>query len=182
MQFITPAGPRQSLLLAKGPDQHLWKSFIPHEVSTCPNPPPQIPWGLQRKGKYSHNNPIIHMLCVQTVNNRSACGYISMDTVRRQGWLVSVFSSSRSPCPEGGSYPSIAIPTGAKHRVQSPLEGWPWTSSTDRPAMESRPYEFLLHCDSGCFLVAHTLLMMDGCQWEGFWEVVGHVAFPFDLS
>ena len=30
VQFITPAGPRQSLLLAKDPDQHLWKSFIPH--------------------------------------------------------------------------------------------------------------------------------------------------------
>ena len=30
VQFITPAGPRQSLLLVKDPDQHLWKSFIPH--------------------------------------------------------------------------------------------------------------------------------------------------------
>ena len=41
MQFITPAGPRQSLLLAKGPDQHLWKSFIPHvylSKPTSPNP------------------------------------------------------------------------------------------------------------------------------------------------
>ena len=28
MQFITPAGPRQSLLLAKDPDQCLWKSFF----------------------------------------------------------------------------------------------------------------------------------------------------------
>ena len=28
VQFITPVAPRQSLLLAKGPDQHLWKSFI----------------------------------------------------------------------------------------------------------------------------------------------------------
>ena len=27
VQFITLAGPRQSLLLAKDPDQHLWKSF-----------------------------------------------------------------------------------------------------------------------------------------------------------
>ena len=30
VQFIIPAVPRQSLLLAKDPDQHLWKSFIPH--------------------------------------------------------------------------------------------------------------------------------------------------------
>ena len=43
-----------------------------------------------------------------------------------------------------GSYPSIVIPTGAKHRVQSPLERRPSTISTDRPEMESRPYEFLL--------------------------------------
>ena len=43
-----------------------------------------------------------------------------------------------------GSYPSIVIPTGAKHRVQSPLERWPRTIGTDRPEMESRPYEFLL--------------------------------------
>ena len=57
---------------------------------------------------------------------------------------MSVFSSSRFPCPEGGSYPSTVIPTGAKHRVQSPLERWPRIISTDRPEMESRPYEFLL--------------------------------------
>ena len=43
-----------------------------------------------------------------------------------------------------GSYPSIVVPTGAKHRVQSPLERQPSTISTDRPEMESRPYEFLL--------------------------------------
>ena len=28
----------------------------------------------------------------------------------------------------------------------------------------------------------HTLLNQDECQWEGFWEVVGHMASPFDLS
>ena len=36
VQFITPAGPRQSLLLAKDPDQHLWKSFIPHVYVSKP--------------------------------------------------------------------------------------------------------------------------------------------------
>ena len=67
VQFITPAGPRQSLLLAKDPDQHLWKSFIP--MCTCLNPPPQIPWDLHklRKGKYHTNNPISHVPCAQTV-------------------------------------------------------------------------------------------------------------------
>ena len=38
------------------------------------------------------------------------------------------------------------------------------------------------HSDSESFLVAHALCSQDGCQWEGFWEVVGHVASPFDLS
>ena len=55
------------------------------------------------------------------------------------------------PLPRGGSYPSIAIPTGAKHRVQSPLERWPHRSSTDRPAMEARPYEFLFTVTQGPF-------------------------------
>ena len=39
-----------------------------------------------------------------------------------------------------------------------------------------------LHSDSGSFRVVHTLLSQGGCQQEGFWEVVGHVASPFDLS
>ena len=59
--------------------------------------------------------------------------------------MISVcFLFFKIPLPRGGSYPSIVIPTGAKHRVQSPLERWPRTISTDRPEMESRPYEFLL--------------------------------------
>ena len=38
------------------------------------------------------------------------------------------------------------------------------------------------HSDSGSFQVAHALLSHDGCQREGFWEMVGHVASAFDLS
>jgi len=38
------------------------------------------------------------------------------------------------------------------------------------------------HSDSESFLVVRVLLSQDGCQWEGFWEVVGHVVSPFDLS
>ena len=38
------------------------------------------------------------------------------------------------------------------------------------------------HSDSGSFMVAHTLLSQDGCWREGFWEVVGHVVSPFDVS
>ena len=38
------------------------------------------------------------------------------------------------------------------------------------------------HSDSGSFLVVHALLSQDGCQQGGFWEVVGHVASPYDLS
>ena len=38
------------------------------------------------------------------------------------------------------------------------------------------------HSDSESFLVAHTSLNQDGCQREGFWEVVRHAMSPFDLS
>ena len=38
------------------------------------------------------------------------------------------------------------------------------------------------HSDSESFLVAHTLFSQDGCQREGFWEVVGYVVSLFDLS
>ena len=38
------------------------------------------------------------------------------------------------------------------------------------------------HSDSGSFLVVHSLFSQDGCQREGFWEVVGQVVSPFDLS
>ena len=38
------------------------------------------------------------------------------------------------------------------------------------------------HSDSGSLLGVHALLSQDGCQQEGFWEVVGHVVSPFDLS
>ena len=38
------------------------------------------------------------------------------------------------------------------------------------------------YSDSESFLVVHTLFSQDGCQREGFWEVVGHVVSPFDLS
>ena len=36
------------------------------------------------------------------------------------------------------------------------------------------------HSESESFLVVHALFSQDGCQREGFWEVVGHVS-PFDL-
>ena len=36
------------------------------------------------------------------------------------------------------------------------------------------------HSDSESFLVVRALLSQDGCQREGFWEVI--VASPFDLS
>ena len=37
------------------------------------------------------------------------------------------------------------------------------------------------HSDSESFLVVHALFSQDRCQ-RGFWEVVGHVLSPFDLS
>ena len=38
------------------------------------------------------------------------------------------------------------------------------------------------HSDSESFLVVHALFGQDGCQREGFWEAVGQVVSPFDLS
>ena len=38
------------------------------------------------------------------------------------------------------------------------------------------------HSDSESFLEAHPLFSQNGCQKEGFWEVVGHVVSLFDLS
>ena len=38
------------------------------------------------------------------------------------------------------------------------------------------------YSDSESFLVVHALFSQDGRQREGFWEVVGHVVSPFDLS
>ena len=38
------------------------------------------------------------------------------------------------------------------------------------------------HSDLESFLVVHALFSQDGCQRGGFWEVVGHVVSPFDLS
>ena len=36
--------------------------------------------------------------------------------------------------------------------------------------------------DSESFLVVHTYFRPDGCQREGFWDVVGQVESPWDLS
>ena len=36
--------------------------------------------------------------------------------------------------------------------------------------------------DSESFLMVHALFSQDGCQREGFWEVVRHVVSPFDLA
>ena len=38
------------------------------------------------------------------------------------------------------------------------------------------------HSDSESFLVVHALFSQDGCQREGFWEAVGPVVSPLDLS
>ena len=38
------------------------------------------------------------------------------------------------------------------------------------------------HAGSESFLVVHALFSQDGCQREGFWQVVRHVVSPFDLS
>ena len=37
------------------------------------------------------------------------------------------------------------------------------------------------HPDSESFLGVHALFSQDGCQREGFWEVVGHMVSPFEF-
>ena len=46
----------------------------------------------------------------------------------------------------------------------------------------SFPVALANHSDSESFLVVHALLSQNGCHKEGFWEVVGCVVSPFDLS
>ena len=36
--------------------------------------------------------------------------------------------------------------------------------------------------DSESFLVGHALFCQDGCQWEGFWEMVRHAESHLDPS
>ena len=51
VQFITPEDPRQILLLAKDPDQFLWKSYIPYVYM----PKPKFPETSLNKGKETYN-------------------------------------------------------------------------------------------------------------------------------
>ena len=51
VQFITPAGPRQSLLLAKDPDQFLWKPYMPQVYVPKPISPNSLKlvWTKERE-------------------------------------------------------------------------------------------------------------------------------------
>ena len=40
----------------------------------------------------------------------------------------------------------------------------------------------LAHHPDSSFVVAYSLLRQDGCQQEGFWDVVRNLVSPFDLS
>ena len=67
--------------------------------------------------------------------------------------MISVrFFFLRFPCPEGGLIFLLSF-SQALSRVQSPLERRPRTISTDRPEMESRPYEFFFYSPLLMFLV-----------------------------
>ena len=61
------------------------------------------------------------------------------------------------PLSGGGSYPSVVVFIGTKHRVQSPLERWPSMISMKRPKMGSRPYEFLLHSYHNCDQITYCM-------------------------
>ena len=68
-------------------------------------------------------------------------------------------------------------------RVREPrrqLCQWPEVSGIMVMGLVSR-LSLASHSDSESLLVVHTFFSQDGCQREGFWEVVGHVVSPFDL-
>ena len=59
--------------------------------------------------------------------------------------MISVcFLFFKIPLPEGGLILPLSFPQALSTEL-SPLERWARTIGTDRPEMESRPYEFLLH-------------------------------------
>ena len=59
-----------------------------------------------------------------------------------------------------------ALPRGRGFMVMELISGWSLAN----------------HSDSKSFLVVRALFRQDGCQREGFWEVVRYVVSPFDLS
>ena len=63
VQLITQASPRQSLLLAKDPDQFLWKPDIYTLSVRAQIHLPKFPETSLNKGKerYNQNYPMIHM-------------------------------------------------------------------------------------------------------------------------
>ena len=63
LQFITPVGTRQSLFLAKDPDQFLWKPDIYTLSVRAQIHLPKFPETSLNKGKerYNQNYPMIHM-------------------------------------------------------------------------------------------------------------------------
>ena len=64
---------------------------------------------------------------------------------------------------------------------RTPLDAWLTVSGFMVMGLVSR-WSLANNSNSESFLVAHALLSQDGCQREGFWEVVGQVVSPFDLS
>ena len=74
------------------------------------------------------------------------------------------------PLSGGGSYPSVVVFTGTKHRVQSPLERWLSMISMismNRTKMESRPYEFLLQGEAGEIYIPPSLGFSRQEHWSG---------------
>ena len=66
VQFITPAGPRQSFRLSQGPQPAFVKIFYTPCVHVWTHHPNFLET-YTNQGKYNPNNPMIHVLCAQTV-------------------------------------------------------------------------------------------------------------------
>ena len=70
---------------------------------------------------------------------------------------------------------------GGKGTQESSSVTWLAVSSFPVMGLVSR-FSLADHSTQESFLVMHALFSQDGCQREGFWEVVRHVVSPFDLS
>ena len=113
-------------------------------------------------------------------------------------WLVELLQEGGSlPGPETGSCLTLGNGLSEETHVltkQEILLGKGTRMESNRvPGRTALPCGFMVmglisglslsnHSDSESFLVVHALFSQDGCQREGFWEVVGHVVPPFNLS
>ena len=97
-------------------------------------------------------NQLLHSITSWLHSNQSITDK-PVVTFQRQGWLVSIFSQAMSNLdvtfkillPRGGLILPLSFPQVLSTKFRVHWRGGCARTSTGRPEMESRPYEFLLH-------------------------------------